>query len=262
LGKFSDRFLEEEVRLADLDGEGRLKAHAAVLKRKRILAGVFAEMNALFLTLEARYLMGNGARVELGAGVAPLRAADPTVRSSDVLPSPDLDLVVDAQQMPFANGEVKTLFGQNCFHHFPEPRRFFREVIRVVPPGGGVVLIEPYYGPLASALFKRMFASEGFDKRAKAWEVPAQGPMRGANQALSFLVFVRDRALFEREFPELEIVHAAPLRSYLRYLFSGGLNFRPLVPEQLVPALRLLEVLLTPFERFLALHHVIVLRRR
>jgi len=262
LDKLATLLLEKEARLSTLDGDARLQAHAAVLRRKRMLADVFTGMNRLLLALETRYQNARaGARVELGAGVAPLRLTDPAVKSSDVMPAPHLDLVVDAQQMPFRHGGVKTLFGKECFHHFPEPLRFFREAIRVLPPGGVILLIDPYYGPLASMLYKRMFASETFDKRGD-WESHASGPMNGANQALSYVVFVRDRDRFERECPELEIVHMQPLRSYLRYLLSGGLNFRQFVPDLFVPLIQGMERLLAPIEHVFALHHVIVLRRR
>jgi len=262
LGAVTNLLLEKEARLTNLDGEARLQAHAAVLARKRMISDVFKEMNQTFLFLEACYLKGTGLRVELGAGVFPLCLTDPDVKSSDLVPSTQFDLVVDAQHMQFNDGEVKTLFGQNCFHHFPEPRKFFKEARRVLAPGGGILLIEPYYGPFASLLYKRLFASEGFDKQAAAWEVPMQGPMSGANQALSYLVFVRDRTAFEKEFPEFELVMMKPLRSYARYLLSGGLNFRQLVPDLMVPLLRWCELLLAPFETLLALHHIIVLRRR
>ena len=36
----------------------------------------------------------------------------------------------------------------------------------------------------------------------------------------------------------LEIVRQRPLNNYLRYLVSGGLNFRPLLPEAAIPLLR------------------------
>jgi len=47
----------------------------------------------------------------------------------------------------------------------------------------------------------------------------------------------------------------------LRYLFSGGLNFRQMFPERFVFVLRFVEWFLSPFNRWLALHHVIVLRK-
>jgi hypothetical protein len=85
--------------------------------------------------------------------------------------------------------------------------------------------------------------------------------MVGANQALTYLVFVRDRAKFLRKFPQLKIVHEKPLTNYVRYLLSGGLNFRALVPDWTSGVIRLCEILLTPAAPLLALHHVIVLKR-
>jgi len=121
------------------------------------------------------------------------------------------------------------------------------------------VLIEPYYGPLASVVFKRLFASEDFDKAMPGWRTDATDPMHGANQALSYIVFERDRARFQREFPRLQIVETFPLENYL---LSGGLNFRQLVPSFTEPALRALEAALAPGAAGAgAVHHVIVLRR-
>jgi SAM-dependent methyltransferase len=156
---------------------------------------------------------------------------------------------------------VRVVFGQNCFHHFPHPDRFFGELERVLQPGGGVILLEPYFGPFASLLFKRLFTSEGYDKKFPSWETPVAGPMNGANQALSYIVFNRDRREFERRFPSLKIVHEEPCRNYLKYLLSGGLNFRQLVPYWASPLIRALQWALSPLDRWLALHHVVVLRK-
>jgi hypothetical protein len=86
--------------------------------------------------------------------------------------------------------------------------------------------------------------------------------MGGGNQAQSHVIFVRDRARFEARFPELEIVRIAPLTNWVRYLVSGGVNFRALLPGRSEPLLRGLERLLAPAAPLLALHHLVVLRRR
>jgi Methylase involved in ubiquinone/menaquinone biosynthesis len=251
--------------VADLnvDSDDRIIRHSAVLARKPMLREVFTEFHHLFRTLDERYFgKTDGLRVEIGAGVAPVRDSYPDVLATDVVAASHLDRTLDAQAMDLPDSSVRALYGQNCFHHFPQPDRFFSEVERVVAPGGGVILIEPYHGPVASLLYKRLFASEGFDKTMPGWEAPSDGPMNGANQALSHIVFVRDRATFEARFPDLEIVHAEPLGNLMRYLLSGGLNFRQLVPDIGIPAIKAMEWLVRPILPLLALHHVIVLRHR
>ena len=64
------------------------------------------------------------------------------------------------------------------------------------------MLVEPYFGPSASVLYKRLFTSETFDKDAVSWNQDTGArAMAGANQAAWYLVFVRDRARFASLFP-------------------------------------------------------------
>lgn len=253
---------EPSLRGVDVDGPERLIVHAQLLARKRMLREVFNEFHHLFDRLDRRFLHGRGLRIELGAGVAPMRDSYPDVLSTDVVPGPNLDRVLDAQKMDLGDESVRVFFAQNCFHHFPDPDAFFREILRVLVPGGGVIILEPYHGPVASFLYPRLFASEGFDKQAPGWATAATGPMHGANQALSYVVFVRDREEFERRHPALEIVHGEPLTNHAKYLLSGGLNFRQLLPDVLVPVVTGFELLLRPLRRWLALHHVVVVCKK
>jgi hypothetical protein len=48
----------------------------------------------------------------------------------------------------------------------------------------------------------------------------------------------------------------------LRYLISGGLNFRQLLPSVFEPVLRALEYASKPLAHHLSLHQVIVIRKR
>ncbi|MGC4062892.1 MAG: class I SAM-dependent methyltransferase [Aquabacterium sp.] len=249
--------------VSDMDGDAvdRFAVHARMLARKPMMREVFAEFHHAFDRLDRTCLAGSGIRLELGAGVAPIRDSYPDVLATDIVAGPGLDKVVNAQDMQLADGSVKVVFGQNCFHHFPQPERFFHELERVLSVGGGAVLLEPYHGPFAAYLYKRLFKSEGYDKDYPSWETPSSGPMNGANQALSYIVFKRDRAEFERRFPSLRIVHEQTCGNYLKYLLSGGLNFRQLCPNWASPLVSGLEWLLWPLNRWLALHHVIVLKK-
>jgi SAM-dependent methyltransferase len=245
----------------DVDGEKRLELHRKMLAKKRMLRGAFTEFHHLFRKLEQRFLIGKGIEVELGAGVSPMRDSYPEVLATDIVYTPHLDRVINAEAMDLVDNSVKAIYGQNCFHHFPHPDQFFKELDRVLVPGGGAILLEPYYGPFASFMFKRLFRTEGFDKTYPSWETPAAGPMNGANQALSYIVFVRDRAQFELKHPSLKIVQQQPAGNYLKYLLSGGLNFRQLLPDSFTGSIGLLEKLISPLNRWIALHHVIVIRK-
>ncbi len=246
----------------DVDGSERLELHGKVLERKRMLREVFVEFHHAFHRLADRYFKVEGLEVELGAGIAPMRNSYPEVLATDIVATEQLDMALNAEAMSLDDHSARVFYGQNCFHHFPHPDRFFTELERTLKVGGGAILIEPFHGPFAAFLYRRLFKSEGFDMHFPSWETPSTGPMNGANQALSYIVFVRDRQAFERKHPGLEIVHQEICGNYLRYLISGGLNFRQLLPDALIPVLKVVEKLLYPLRRVLALHHIVVIRRK
>jgi hypothetical protein len=253
---------EPLLRNLDVESSERIAVHRAILDAKPIMKSVCREMYALCAELDKKYFSGDGQRIELGAGVSFIKDFFPNVLVTDIVPAAHLDTVLDAQNMHnISDNSVRTFFGIHCFHHFPEPRKFFSELTRTLTPGGGCVLIEPYFGPLAQLIYPRLFATEKFDMSQPSWETPGAGAMNDANQALSYVVMFRDRTIFDREFPGLKIVHSDQLTNYPRYVLSGGLNFRSLVPDFSTPLLRLLESALSPLRRWLALHHVVVIRK-
>src|SRR5262249_36099423 len=160
---------------------------------------------------------------ELGAGASLVKELFPATIVSDVEPAPHLDLVADAEALPLGASAVRAFYAIDCFHHLKRPDNFFAELERTLAPGGGCVLVEPYHGPAARLLYKRLFTTENFDSSQRPWSAPdrAMGSMRGANQALSHIVFARDRKIFQARYPRLRVVEERPLTHYLRYLASG-----------------------------------------
>jgi hypothetical protein len=253
---------EPMLRQVHVDGPERIAAHKKILESKPVMRQVCREFYARCACLDESFLRGQGQRIELGAGVSFMKDFFPDVVLTDVVPADHLDAVLDAQDMKgVADSSIRAFYGIHCFHHFTNPRRFFAELSRTLVPGGGCILIEPYFGMLARLVYPRLFASEHFDMAQQAWETPATGPMSNANQALSYVVLFRDRSMVMREFPALRVVYADQLTNYPRYLLSGGLNFRSLVPGFCGPALRGVENLLSPLRGLLALHHVVVLQK-
>jgi SAM-dependent methyltransferase len=178
--------------------------------------------------------------VELGAGGANLKETLPQLIASDIVPSPWLDLTLDAQAMPFASGSVANLVGVDVLHHIEHPRAFLAEAERTLKPGGRVVFVEPAITPVSWAVFKLGHPEPVIlraDPLAPGMASSGRDPM-DSNQAIPTLLAGRDRPRLEREFSRLRVAHRERL-SLFAYPLSGG--FRPwcLLPERLVePVLR------------------------
>jgi len=260
--------MDSRRRGVDVDSLELLEVHRQVLMEKKLMREVFHEFYRNCVTLVDTHFKCEGEEIELGSGVSLFQDFHPCVVTSDIKPYEHVNRVLDAQKMDCADETVRAFYGINCFHHFPLPRQFFKELERVLKPGGGCVLIEPYYGPFSKFIYKRIHAQEHFNTKQINWETEKEtaagkmGAMSGANQALSYIVFIRDRKIFEQEFPNLEIVVQKPLKNYLRYLLSGGVNFRQLIPNWFSGPTEALEFLLTPVLHLFALHHYIVIRKK
>ena len=243
-----------------MDSEDRFTAHAKVLASKPMLQRAMKTIHLKMLSFGPNTKNVHGKKIELGAGVSPLKDHDPSVLSSDIYASEHNDLVLDASDLDLDAASVAAIFCQNSFHHFPNPQIFFEQCERTLCTGGRVIILDPYYGRLSSFIFKNLFKSEDFDKAGNRNQVVC-GPMSNANQALSYVVFVRDRKKFEKLNPNLKIVFEAPSGSHLTYLLSGGLNFIQLVPDWLCGTVFFIERALQPLNKYIAIHHFVVLEK-
>ena len=82
-----------------------------------------------------------------------------------------------------------------------------------------------------------------------------------SNQALSWMVFDRDRERFQRLFPDL-VIEETSFTPWFTYLISGGVTMRDLIPRFLALQLLAVEWLLTPLRPLFALHWHIRVRRK
>lgn len=253
-------FSENKLKNICVDHEERFLAHSEVIARKPILRKAMENIQETMVSLAPAGDRPEGRRVELGAGVCPLKNKDPSVLSSDIVYSEYNDLVLDASNLELDDKSTSAIFCQNSFHHFPDPQRFFEECNRVLVNKGRVVILDPYYGYFSSFLFKRLFKNEDFDKKG-SWSQIGIGPMTDANQALSYIVFVRDRTKFQNLNPNLKIIHEAPSGTHFSYLISGGLNFIQLTPNWSSKLIFFIEELIQPINRWIAIHHFIVLEK-
>jgi SAM-dependent methyltransferase len=123
----------------------------------------------------------------------------------------------------------------NVLHHVGNVERFFDEAERVLVPGGVIAMIEPYVSAFSRFVYGYIH-HEPFDPAVTEWQLPPGGRLSGGNNALPWIVFVRDRARFERQHPRLRVEAVRP-HSALSHLLSGGVTTRALAP---LGAIRLL----------------------
>ena len=199
---------------------------------------------------EARFL-------ELGSGGSRLKDFDARIITSDVSPG-IADLVVDARRLPFPDASLHALFLTHVFHHIPDVSQFLREAERVLVPGGVIGMIEVAATPFARFFF-RNFHPEPFSPELD-WNFAQNDSMMDSNQALSWIVFERDLARFQREHPGLQLEEKRWL-PWLPYLLSGGVTRRDVLPRAVVPAIIGTDRVLRGLHPLFALHWFIRLRK-
>ena len=113
--------------------------------------------------------------------------------------------VGDAGRLPFRDASYDRVVSNGAAHHLPDVPAAFREIRRVLRPGGRVVLHEPVDSPVTGAIRRTLF-------RRSPYESPAD-----LSQKHGFTRELVERALREAGFVE---VNAVP-RDFLAYPLSG-----------------------------------------
>ncbi len=265
--------LPETIGIEDLDDPATTLLHAEIIQKKPFLKKIYIDFYEQFKksisNSEEKVL------VELGSGGGFIKEVISNVITSDVLELPNVDKIFSALDMPFEEASVDAFFMFDVLHHIAEPRAFFKEALRCLKIGGKVVMIEPA-NTLWSRFIYKNFHYEAFDTQAPEWGCWGQakwelgprkagtlqksGPLSGANGALAWIIFWRDRKIFESEFPSLRIVRKRN-HTPLRYLLSGGLKLRQLVPSFSYPAVKAIEYTLSPINDLLGMFQTIELEK-
>jgi SAM-dependent methyltransferase len=137
-------------------------------------------------------------------------------------------IVLDAQRLPFRDRSLRAILMTNVMHHLPNVESFLAESSRCLRQGGKILMIEPWVTSWSRFVYKHLH-HEPFDPDATDWSFPSSGPLSGANSAIPWILFVRDRRKFESRFPGLSVEQTQPFLP-LRYLLSGGVGLRSLTP--------------------------------
>jgi SAM-dependent methyltransferase len=244
------------VRDRDLDDPATTSVKRRLVREKAFLRRIYDEWYAIII---GALPPGHKPVLELGSGPGFFAERHNGVIASEIFSCPGVQVVLDGGRLPFAEGSLGAIVMTDVFHHLPDVAAFFREATTCVAPGGRIVMIEPWTTTWSRLIYSH-FHHEPFDPGARDWALPPGGPMSGANGALPWIVFERDREVFEQVFPRWRIGSIKPFMPF-RYLVSGGVSMRSLMPGAAFPAWRGFEALLQPWARSLAMFALIVVDR-
>lgn len=220
----------------ELDSPERTLYHREIILHKKFLKKLYEQWYDEFLK-EIKNLP-NDLYIEIGSGGGFLKELEPHVVCTDILDLSTNDKTFSATDMPFKNKSVGGIFMLDTFHHISDAEKFLSEVSRVLAKNGKLIMIEPANSLWGRFIYKH-FHHEPFNEKGD-WTIPDTGPLSGANQALSWIVFERDQERFRERFPNLKIEKIS-YRNPLLYLFSGGVSYKQFLPDFMFPVISILD---------------------
>jgi SAM-dependent methyltransferase len=241
----------------DIDDPRTTHLRRQIIQQKGFLRQLYREW---YQDIAAVLPPGQEPVLELGAGGGFMAEFVPELITSELFYCSNIRVVLNGSYLPFANTSLRGIVMTDVLHHLPQPRMFFAEANRCVRSGGVVAMIEPWVTAWSRLVYSRLH-HEPFEPQVPSWELPTSGPLSGANDALPWILFVRDRLKFEQEYPHWEIELIKPIMPF-RYLLSGGVSLRSLTPGWSFGLWRRIEGSLGRWNNQLAMFAQIVLRHR
>lgn len=240
----------------DLDDPATTLLRLHIIKNKPFLRSIYIEWYHQLINFTKDI---EKPILELGSGAGFLKELRPAVITSDILCVPAVELVCDAQNLPFHSQSLGGIMMTNVLHHISNPRHFFSESLRCIDFGGIIAMIEPWRTPWSEFVYTHLHY-ESYDATSPSWEFISGKPLSVSNNALAWIIFHRDIAQFRREFPCWEILHIQPMMPFV-YLLSGGVSLKSLAPSWTYAAIRAIEKRLSYFLDHLAMFAMIVLKK-
>jgi SAM-dependent methyltransferase len=256
LGLIKTLLAHPSTRHASIDSPTTTEERRSIIQEKEFLRRIYDEWYGLI----AGQLPGiEGPVLELGSGAGFLDGFVPGLITSEVFFCSHIRAVLDGRDFPFMSQSLRGIVMCDVLHHIPDSAAFFEEANRCLRIGGRILLVEPWVTAFSRFIYTHLH-HEPFDPDAPDWKFDSTGPLSGANGALPWIIFERDRARFTRMFPNLAIRKIEPFMP-LRYLLSGGVSLRSLTPAATFGFWKKVEDLASPWRRYSAMFAWIVIEK-
>jgi SAM-dependent methyltransferase len=255
--------LKNETSIAepqDIDDVATVAKHKRVIESNPLLYDVYDHWYKELAPSAKATERLPGRMIEIGCGSSHIEKYISNVTKTDCISHFNAELVVNAEELPFEGESLRVIFMAGVLHHLSNPKSFFREADRCLVPGGRIAMVEPSGTLLANFMIRNFHPYETHDLKAVDWINHNSGRLSGANNALPSIIFERDRAIFEREFPRLKILSIRH-HTFLQLYASGGYSYHPFLPASLLPVIRFVERTTSPLHRWLGLSMTVIIEK-
>jgi len=150
----------------------------------------------------------------------------------------------------------------HTLHHLENVRYFFDEALRVLQPGGRVIIMDPYISVCSWPVYHFLHPEPvdfGQDPLTLIPMQPGRKPF-DANQAIATILFERSSQRFHELYPSLKKLRHHRL-AFFAYPLSGGFEHPSLMPTWMVHPVLVVERLLDKLSRMLAFRILVVLEK-
>ena len=172
------------------------------------------------------------------------------------------DEILRRHQLVWQKKPILRIVLFDALHHLENVRYFFDEALRVLQPGGRVIIMDPYIS-ISSWPIYHFLHPEPVDFEQ---DPLALSPVRSgrkpfdANQAISTILFERSSRRFQDVYPNLRKLEHHRL-AFFAYPLSGGFERPSLMPTWMIRPVLAFERLLTVLSRYLAFRILVVLEK-
>lgn len=247
----------KENKALSLDDPQTTLQHREMILNKPFLKKIYVQWYESFKDFTTK--LPSGKLLEIGSGGGFLKDLMPNIITSDIMPLPTCDMTFSAEKMPLESNEYAAIFMLNVLHHIPNCENFFKEAERLLMPGGVIYMIEPA-NTLFSRLIYKNFHHEPFMPSSPVWQIAGTGPLSDANGAIPWMVFQRDYDKFEKLYPTLKLVKFKEHTPY-KYLLSGGLSMKSLVPAWSFGLIDVIEKITAPLAPLNGMFNTIIVKK-